>query len=68
MDGDTRAAQKSEEGLCLVIAITATIIEVKAFNYLGLQSVGQPLINRGKEISSISLNSWYQSPYNAVPL
>ena len=44
----TCAAQKSEEGLYITIAITATIIQVKAFNYSRLQSVSQ-LLTSGTE-------------------
>ena len=47
----TRAAQKSEGGLYATTAITVTMIQVKAFNHLGLHSIGQLLTNGFKDIN-----------------
>lgn len=64
----TRAAQKSEDGLCKTAAIAGSIFKVKALNHLWLRPISQPFIYKGKEISSTSVNTSYQSSTNAVPL
>lgn len=51
----TRAAQKSEDGLCKTAAIAGSIFKVKALNHLWLRPISQPFIYKGKEISSTSV-------------
>lgn len=49
------AAQKSEEGLCTTVVFTATMDGIKTPSHSGLQLISQLLINRSREINSISL-------------